>query len=515
MDDRATVRRALAADTRETFDRRVAEQAAALRTAIRDGDFDGAGFAVGLEVECYAVDGAGRLTTLPDTLFGAPGRTREIGRHNVELNSTPHPFDPEGVAAQATELQTAVDDLRAEAAAVDADCRIITDGMWTIPPNEGSQAYLGAITEAEGIIVADNMQPKPRYHAIDNALVDHADGSIPLAVPGTDASFPTILVESLTTSIQPHLQITEASAFPTYFNAAIRTLGPVLALATNSPFLPGDLYDLDADGVINDPERLVEATPHELRVPVFEATVNSAGYPKAGCPADIDAATDIIDRVVDDWTCGPFLQEWEANGDDEGDPYWEFRHKYGTYWRWVRGIVGGDASGEDEPDLTTAGALRIEYRPLPTQPTVDDILALHWLVVGLLRGIVAADHPLTELPWADARESFYNAVDNGLDAELHWVTADGEATTDHDAIYEEVFDLAERGLREQGLSEGDATDRIAPIRARWDQETTPSQWKKARVREELADGESLTTAIGSMQRDYYELSQKRDSFAEW
>ena len=180
----------------------------------------------------------------------------------------------------------------------------------------------------------------------------------------------------------------------------------------------------------------------------------------------------------------------------------------------MRGIVGGDASSRDGSGLTDGGALRIEYRPLPTQPTVDDILALHWLVVGLLRGLILTDHPLTELAWADARESFYNAVNAGLDAELHWVTADGEYTTDHDVIYAEVFDLAERGLHEQGLSEDEAAERIDPIRARWEQKTTPSRWKKARVREGLADGNSLADAIASMQREYYELSQNGEPFAE-
>ena len=508
MDDRATVQRAVDADSRETFDRRVDEQAAALRTAIGEGEFDGEGFAVGLEVEYYAVDDEGRLGMLPDALFGSAGRTREIGRHNVESNSTPEAFDPEGIAAQTAELRRAVADLRADAADNDDARRIITDGMWTIPPAEGSRGYLGAVSEVDGSVFADNMQPKPRYHAIDNALLDHAGGSIPLPVPGTTASFPTILVESLTTSIQPHLQIPDPAAVPACFNAAIRTLGPVLAVATNSPFLPVDLYT-----AVDDAEQLVDRTPHELRVPVFEGAVNSAGYEKAGCPQDIDAATDIVDRVVDDWTCGPFLREWEAEGDD--DPYWEFRHKYGTYWRWVRGIVGGDASSGEESGLTDGGALRIEYRPLPTQPTVDDILALHWLVVGLLRGLILTDHPLTELAWADAKESFYNAVNAGLDAELHWVTADGEYTTDHDAIYAEVFDLAERGLCEQGLNESEAADRIAPIRARWEQETTPSRWKKARVRERIADGDSLADAIASMQREYYELSQNGEPFAEW
>ena len=508
MDDlRGTVRQALSAETRETFDQRVAEQAADLRGLIDAGTFDSSGFAVGLECELYGVDDDGQLATLSDALYDADGRTREIGRHNIELNSTPQPFDSDGVAAHAEAFATAVADLRA---ATD-ETHIATDGMWTIPPAGGTADYFGTVDQTDGITVADNMHPKARYCAIDNMLLANAGGSIPLSVPGTDHEFPTILVESVTTSIQPHLQIPSTENFSRYFNAAIRTMGPVLALATNSPFLPGDLYN-----AVDDPERLVAQTPHELRIPVFEETVNSAGHPKAGCPEDIDDPTDIVDRVVDDWTCGPFLREWEGDSDD---PHWEFRHKYGTYWRWVRSIIGGDASGSvgdaAPAEATTDGALRIEYRPLPTQPTPEDILGLHWLVVGLLRGIVAADHPLTELAWADARESFYNAVDDGLDAELHWVTADGEHTTDHDAIYEEVFGLAERGLHEQGLSEDDAADRIAPIRARWDQRATPSQWKKARVREGLADGDSLADAIASMQREYYALSQQRDSFATW
>lgn len=494
-DLQAAVSRSLSRETRELFDQRVAEQAAALRESITDGAFDSSGFAVGLEVELYAVDTDDRLTEVPPALFAAEGRTKEIGRHNIELNSTPQPFSPSGIDAQAAALQTAVSELRNQA----GEIRLIADGLWTTPPAGGSRSYLTTVETHAGITVADNMRPTPRYCAIDNALLAAADGTISLQVPGADHEFPTILVESLTQSIQPHLQIPDTAAFPTYFNAAIRTLGPVLALASNSPFLPPDLYN-----AVDEPHHLVSETPHELRIPIFEQSVNSGGYEKAGCPTDIAAPTDIVDRVVADWTCGPFLREWE----DATDPYWEFRHKYGTYWRWVRSIIGGDACGE-------GGSLRIEYRPLPTQPTVEDILALHWLVGGLLCGIVATDHPLTELPWADARESFYNAVDSGLDAELHWMTAGGEVTTDHDVIYEEMFALAERGLCEQGLDDAAAADRIAPIRTRWEQEMTPSQWKKDRVREELADGNSLSSAIESMQRDYYELSYSEPSFAAW
>ena len=217
--------------------------------------------------------------------------------------------------------------------------------------------------------------------------------------------------------------------------------------------------------------------------------------------------------MVEDWTCGPFLGEWTETPTEEiaeaVDSYWEFIHKYGTYWRWVRPIIGGDASDGD------GGSLRIEYRPLPTQPTVDDALALHWLTTGLVRGIVAADHPLVELDWADAERGFYNAVDDGLDADLFWITVDGESTSDPAVIYPELFDLARRGLKAQGHTESEATQLIGPMVDRWERGETPSQWKKAHVREQLDDGNPLPEAITAMQTSYNRHSGRGVPFADW
>ena len=501
----STVRRVLDPDTASSFDRRVDEQAAQLRSKLDSGAFDSSGFAVGLELELYAVDGSGALARIDDAVFG-DDYVREIGLHNVECNASPQAFDPAGVQQQAAELRDAVDDLQARLSSHDKQA--ICDGMWTIPPSEGSRPYLDAVERVDEIILAANMPTKPRYCAMDNHLVREAGGEITLDVPGANHRFSTILVESLTTSIQPHLQIPDTDQFPTYFNAAIRTLGPVLALATNSPFLPTDLYN-----DVSDPHQLVEETPHELRIPVFEQTVNRGGHTKACCPQDIETPTDIIDRVVEDWTCGPFLSEWPETPTDETpavvDPYWEFTHKYGTYWRWVRAIIGGDASGGD------GGSLRIEYRPLPTQPTVDEVLSLQWLTVGLIRGIVAADHPLVDLSWDDAEQSFYNVVDDGLDAELHWITAGGEPTSDPEEIYPELFALARRGLREQGHTDSEAEALLAPMVDRFERGETPSQWKKARVREALDAGASLDEAIKRMQRAYNRHSRRGGPFAEW
>ncbi|MFB6188772.1 MAG: hypothetical protein ABEI57_02710 [Halapricum sp.] len=513
------VARSLDSATRESFEERVDEQAAFLHEQFDAGALENDDFAIGLEMEVYAVAGADsgdalavpcsscRLHQIPGSVFeDTDAVSKELGLHNAEINTDPNVFDAAGLDAQAAAIE--METKKARAAAGVEDCALVLDAMWTVPPEAGSMPYLSATTDVDGVQLASNMRSAPRYVAIDNDVVARAGGEIDLSVPGVDVSFPSILFESLATSIQPHLQIPATASVPDYYNVAIRTLGPLLALAANSPFLPADLYDEVAD-----PASLVADTHHELRIAVFEQSVNETPNPKVRVPSDIDAATDVVDRVVADDVLAPFLREWIAEGPptEYTDDYWEFEHKRGTYWRWLRCVIGGDpveGAGDER-------SVRIEYRPLPTQPTVTDVVGLQALTVGLLRGLVAGDHPLADLPWDDAERSFYEAARNGLDADLAWVTADGERTSDPEIIFGEVFEYAARGLEVQGVDPETATKYLEPIRTRWRAETTPSAWKKRRVRAALDEGSDLSTAIAAMQREYVRLSRETDSFVEW
>jgi hypothetical protein len=503
------VERSLASDTASRFRDRVERQATSLREAIDAGRFDNDEFAVGLEMEVYAVAPAQsrsegwpeQLATLPASAFEGPAN-KELGVHNAELNTDPNVFEEAGLATQADAIASSLSRARDDARAAGGE--LVLDAMWTLPPAEGSYEYLAAVDDRDGVTVAKHMQPDPRYVAIDNASLRGGGGSLGFSVPGHDREFPTILFESLASSIQPHLQVPAADRFPAYYNAGIRTLGPVLALSTNSPFLPGDLY------AVEDPERLVAETHHELRIAAFEQSVSRTVNPKVRVPRDIETATDVVDRVVEDDLVAPFLREWLDDSAREtlAERHWEFDHKRTTYWRWLRCVVGGDPVGTGDER-----SLRIEYRPLPTQPTVRDVVGLQALVAGLLRGLVAADHPLAELPWEDAERSFYSAVREGPDADIAWVTVDREHTSDPAVIFEEVFAYAREGLAAAGVTDPDRY--LAPIEARWEAKTTPSVWKKARVREGLADGLGLEDAIARMQREYVRRSRESASFAEW
>jgi hypothetical protein len=505
------VERSLSAAARAEFDARVDAQAAFLRDAIERGALDADGFAVGLELEVYAVDDAGRLARVPESVFDACNK--ELGLHNAELNTDPDPFTDDGIAAQAASLREQW--AAARAAAEEAGLELVLDSMWAIPPADGSESYLADLDDNDGVAVPSNMRPDPRYAAIDRDTVRHADGEIAFEVPGASRTFPSILFESLATSIQPHVQVPSAESFPAYYNAAIRTLGPVLALGTNSPFLPPDLYD-DPD-----PDALLAETHHELRIAAFEQSVNHTANRKVRVPEDIETAADEVDGVVEDDLVAPFLAEWlddEREGAvDPGsaeafaDNVRELDHKRGTYWRWLRAVAGGDPV----PGVTDDRSLRIEYRPLPTQPAVRDIVGFQCLVGGLVHGLVVTAHPIRELPWADAERAFYEAVEDGLDGDLAWVTADGERTTDTAEIFDEVFDYARRGLADLGIDDGTVATYLDPLEARWTERTTPSRWKIERVRTELDAGAALDEAIEAMQREYIRLSREHETFAEW
>ncbi|WP_299332246.1 hypothetical protein [Haloplanus sp.] len=508
----AAVDRSTDPEIRAEFDRRVRTQAERIRDDIASGRLDTGEFAIGMELEAYAVDPAdGRLASIPSAAFDRGGFAKELGVHNLEVNSAATLFDADGLAEQADRI---ADGVAAAAETLDEEgFAPALDAMWTIPPMEGTDAYLGTVEERSGVVVATNMRHHPRYVALDNEILDRSDGTITVDAPGAHLSYPTILVESLATSIQPHLQIPEVEAFPSYFNAALRTTGPILSLSSNSPFLPADCYDAAADpGVIKD-------TLHEHRIRVFEESINAdapSDEGKVRFPRDVDDATDVVDRVVADETYAPVLSDGNADaGTDAGAGSYratlpEYDHKRGVHWRWVRGVVGGQPVGT----ARDGASLRIEYRPLPTQPTVRDTVSLQALVVGLLRGLIAADHPVLNLPWTAARDCFYDAVDRGPDAELAWVTADGDRTADPQAVYDDLFAHARRGLRDAGLGDDAVDDYLAPVERRRDG-TVPSAWKKDRVRAAVDDGATLPEAVERMQRTYLDHAGGGTVFADW
>jgi hypothetical protein len=495
----------------EEFQERVRADAATLTEELNAGTFDNRQGIVGFEYEFYAVSDPetskrgeggdaelGALRRVPRGLLELIGFETELGLHNAEMCTSPQPMNSHGLAAQEAEvkarLAAALDTTRAEG------MRLVSDGLWTIPPaGETARGYLADSIEDGGVTVATNMSAVARYHAMANA---GAPAGMRIEAPNVTLQADTVMPESLITSIQPHYQVPYARDVGEYFRYAIRIAAPLLALGANSPFFPPDLYDADATA-----EDVLADAWMAHRISVFETVLNAEGVRKVKFPKDIDDVEDVIDRIAEDRVFVPMPVE---RGDRFDDEFAAFRTKHGTYWRWVRPVFGGATRSE-------ANA-RIEFRPIAGQPTVRDAIAFQAAFAGLVEGMHAHDHPLADLGWRDARSNFYAAMRDGLSASLSWITAAGKPTTDPELIYADLLDAAETGLGMRGLDDAEIDRYLDPLRVRVDRGVTPARWKHRGVRRRIENGDGLAAAIRGTQQEYVRRQTETligGSFADW
>jgi hypothetical protein len=503
----ARVQDVLAVDADE-YEAQARADADVVKSELAAGTFDNHQSIVGFEYEFYAVadgrwsasddEGVNALMRVPRRLLELVGFEKELGLHNAEMSTSPQPLNPHGLRAQEAEvrarLSAALDCTAAEG------IRLVSDGLWTIPPaGETARGYLTDSVESDGVRIATNMSDSVRYHAMANG--PNVPETTSVDAPHVTLEADTVMPESLITSIQPHFQVAHAPDLPSYFNYALRIAGPLLALGVNSPFFPPDLYD-DVGA-----QKILEDSHMENRIAVFESVLNTDDAEKVRFPEDLSDVEEAVDRVARDATTVPMPV---PRGDRFDDEFATLRHKHGTYWRWVRPVFEGATR-------SSANA-RIEFRPVPAQPTVHDSIAFQAAFAGLMESLSKREHPVIDQSWAIARENFYAAVRDGLDGRQRWITNAGEETTDREEVYEDLLAHATDGLRSAGCSEAEADRYIRPLRARLDAEQTPAGWKVDRVRESLSAGDSFEDAITSMQREYIGRQSEtliEGSFADW
>jgi len=500
------VRDVLAVDS-EAYQTEAAADADFVLSELDSGTFDNHQSILGLEYEFYAVsedrwhtdkENEFALARVPRRLLELIGFEKELGLHNAEMTASPQPFNSHGLNAIESEVRSRL------AAALDCSqsegLRLVSDAMWTIPPTgETARGYLTDSIEDGGVRIATNMSDAVRYHAMANS----SSGEFRVDAPGVDLTAATVMPESLITSIQPHYQVQQAMDLPRYFRYAVRLAGPLLALGVNAPFFPADLYE---EGI--DPERVLDEGWQENRIAVFESVLNSATETdKVAFPKDLDSIEEAVQRVVDDETMVPMPVDRDS---DFHDNFATLRRKHGTYWRWVRPVFGG-------PTRSQANA-RIEFRPLPAQPTVRDSMALMVAFAGAMEGLTRTEHPVADLDWTDAKDNFYAAMRDGLDADITWITADGSETADIDIALTDLLEHAAEGLRAVGLDRGEVDSYLQPLQWRIENSTTPASWKQSEVRSRLDSGDSLSEAIRSTQRLYIQNQSStliEGTFTDW
>ncbi len=494
------VRAALETDPGE-FETAVQEEVDLLRSEIADGTFDNPQAIVGMEHELYGVDErTDDLVRIPRDLLEYVSFTKELGLHQAETHTSPQPLNRYGLTAQEAELRAQL--TAARGALRREGYRAVSGGMAVpTPTGETMLGYLSDTAVVDGVRIAANMSDSVRYHAMSNAQQAGYEPGMKLDAPHVSHQFDTVVPESLICSIQPHYQLASAEDLPEQFRYALRVAGPVLALTVNAPFFPPDLYD-------DVPVEAVLADAHmEHRIGVFESVLNDPDAKKVRFPRDIESPEQAIDRIAGDSTIVPMLVEKRGRFDDA---WAHVRHKHGSYWRWVRPVFDG-------PTRTDANA-RIEFRPIPAQPTVRDCIGVLALFAGLMASLSRRAHPVYDLNWEQARENFYAATRDGLQAEMEWIDADGERTTDADRMYADLFEHAYDGLKTHAIDHGTAATYLEPLRRRVEHGITPARWTVERARDHAAEGADLATAIHEAHCDYVDRQRRtliEGSFYDW
>ena len=500
----AAVDEALGTDV-DAFRERAAADAEVVKAELRDGTFDNHQSIIGFEYEFYAaVDDdstTGALARVPRRLLELIGFEKELGLHNAEMTTNPQPFGPDGLQAQESEVRAQLE--AALSCTASEGMRLVSDGIWLTPPaGETACEYLSDSVVDDGVRVATNMSDAVRYHAMANSGA--LDASLSVDAPFVDMAARTVMPESLITSIQPHYQMSHADDLPLCFDYALRIAGPLLALGVNSPLFPPDCYAADAD-----PRAILDDGWAENRVAVFESVLNvNDGPDKVRFPRDLSSVEEAVDRVVEDPVVVPMPP---PNRDDRFDGrFATLRLKHGTYWRWVRPVFDGASRSQ-------ANA-RIEFRPVPGQPTVADSIAFQAAFAGLLESLPQRHHPVVDMEWELAERNFYNAVRDGVDADLRWVGHDGVPTTDHDELFGDLLAHARAGLESAGCSETEARRYLEPLRLRAERRVTPAGWKRDAVRRRLDAGADFDDAVRDAHRAYVERQGATlldGQFADW
>ena len=400
------------------FRKRLAQETRSLRESFGRGQFSNAGPCIGVELEVWLIDhnffpaphNQSFLERLAD-----PSVVAELSQFNIEINGPVAGI--EGRSFQAMHRHLSETMRRCARNAHDDVGTVIAIG--TLPTLRQQDLSLEAIT------------PSHRYAALNTEAM-RLRGGMPLNIdidcaspdqPHFLACFKDVMLEAASTSFQLHLQVPSATVSRTY-NASVVLAAPLVAIGANSPFLFG------------------QPLWKETRIAIFEQSLQQTHGPERVTLGTAYVGDDITELFEENFAQYPVMLPVEA-----GNPvrcYSCLRLQNGTIWRWIRPIVGFDSDGTPH--------VRIEQRVLPAGPSVSDMMAnaaLYFGAVHMLAGQL--DDPESRLPFALARENFYEAAKRGLHAEIHWLN--GPEKRSIRDVLGELVPLAAEGLAEQGMDD--------------------------------------------------------------
>ncbi len=454
----------------------------ALQRMIEEGMIESGVRRFGAEQELFLVNQGGRpapvATRVLNRLGGGPFTT-ELALFNLEINLEPLLLEGACFTALEERVEALVEHTREAARA------------------EGADVVLAGIlpTLAKSDLSMENITPRPRYHALNEAMTRMRGGTYRLRIEGTDelhVEHDSVMLEACNTSCQVHLQVS-AEEFAHCYNVAQLVTAPVLAAAVNSPLLFG--RRLWAETRIALFQQSLDTRSTNLHMRELSPRVRfGEGWVE-------DSVTELFQEDIARFRV-LMAQEIEEDPmevlEAGGVPRLEALQLHNsTVYRWNRPCYG---ISDGKPHL------RIECRALPAGPTIIDEVANAAFWIGLVTGMARSceDVPAA-LPFDEAKANFLAAARQGLRAGLHWI--DGETVAARDLILENLLPLARTGLVEAGVDEADAERYLGIIEERVETGTTGADWalrSLAELEGEGTRGERLAALVAATARNQRE-----------
>ena len=307
----------------------------------------------------------------------------------------------------------------------------------------------------------DNMVPSPRYRALNDVMHKMRGGPFEFSIKGIDellVKHDSVMVEACNASFQVHLQV-DYDDFTRLYNLAQAVVGPLLAVATNSPLLFG--------------RRLWS----ETRIALFEQAVDTRKNVRASLSRVTFGSQWVKQSVLEIYKedilrfrtlVGTDLDENPMHKLDAGEtPQLKaLRLHNGTVYRWNRACYGV---------MNGKPHLRIENRVLPAGPSVNDEVANAALWLGLMSELGATIEDVTQrMEFDHAQANFYSAARDGLCAQFTWL--DGEEIPANRLILDRLLPAAEAGLRREKIDEDDIKRYLGIIDQRVRSGRTGARW---------------------------------------
>ena len=437
--------------TSQAFMKALLEDLRALEYMIATGGFETGVARIGAEQEMFLVDRNMRPAPISlEVLDHAKDSrlTTEIARFNLEANLTPLSLTGRCFQQMEKELNELLSLVRKSAETFGAD--VLLSGI--LPTLQKSDLTL------------ENLAPIPRYSQLNEGVMRLRGGPFSIHIKGLDElqiSHDNVMMESCNTSFQVHFQ-TSPAEFASHYNMAQAITAPVLAAAVNSPLLFG--------------HRLWQ----ETRVALFQHSLDSRsrtqlarGQPTRVSFGDrwlknsvVELFHDQISRFRPIMITQPDEDPFQLFARGETPLLSALRMHNSTVWRWNRacyGVADGIAH------------LRIENRALPSGPTVQDEMANAAFFVGLMIALPPEYGEIAKrLSFDDAKENFFAAARNGLNAQLKWL--DGKSISATSLILNELLPLARAGLKDARVDSSDIDNYLGVLEERVRSGQTGAQW---------------------------------------